>query len=184
MRRFATALGLVVLVAALTGLSAGSASAGGTKKLVEGTVYDTTCAGACAPECPPPPCGGPVTQGAKGKVVCAQQRIVACPLYGGSARVCLPSSNCAGFPVYSGEGAVVKVRKRGSATVLATLPVVEGHFEIRLAPGQYILHPRLAEEQCWTGEPWMVTVLPRQQGPIPVSLGVSNHCVLHLDAAR
>lgn len=42
MRRVATALGLVVLVAAVAGLVAGSASAAGHKKLVEGTVYDTT----------------------------------------------------------------------------------------------------------------------------------------------
>ena len=34
------------------------------------------------------------------------------------------------YPVYSGEGAVVKVRRRGSATVLATLPVVEGQTPV------------------------------------------------------
>ena len=57
------------------------------------------------------------------------------------------------YPVYSGEGAIVNVRRRGSATVLATLPIVEGHFKIRLGPGEYVFHPCLPEEQCWTGEP-------------------------------
>ncbi|HXF29948.1 MAG TPA: hypothetical protein VN522_00400 [Solirubrobacterales bacterium] len=169
-----------MLIALVAGLLAGSATAAGTKKLVEGTVYDTTCAAACVPECPPPPPCGPVTRAAGTKVVCAQRRpSIVCPLYEGSPRICLPSSNCGGYPIYSGEGAVVKVRKRGSATVLATLPVVEGHFEIRLGPGQYVFHPRFSEEQCWTGEPWMVTVTARTQGPIPVALNVSNSCAAH-----
>ena len=184
MRRAATALGLVVFVAAVAGLLVGSATAAKSKKLVEGTVYDTTCAGACVPECPPPPCG-PVTQSANGAVVCAQQRrMIACPLYDGSPRICLPSSNCGGSPVYSGEGAIVKVRKRGSATVLATLPVVEGHFKIRLGSGEYVFHPYLGEEPCWSGAPVIQKVTPRLQSPVPVTVDVSNSCVAHPGAAK
>ena len=65
------------------------------------------------------------------------------------------------YPVYSGEGAIVNVRKRGSATVLATLPVVEGHFKIRLGAGEYVLHPYLPEEPCWSGVPVTVKVTAR-----------------------
>ena len=53
---------------------------------------------------------------------------------------------------------MVNVRKRGSATVLATLPVVEGHFKIRLGPGEYVLHPYLPEPQCWSGDRGRVKV--------------------------
>jgi hypothetical protein len=184
MRRIGTALGLVVLVAVVAGLVAGSASAGGSKKLVEGTVYDTTCAASCLPECPPPPHCGPITQ-STAKVICAQrQRLIVCPLYAGSPRICLPSSNCGAYPVYTGEGAIVKVRKRGSATVLATLPVVEGHFKIRLGAGEYVFHPYLGEEPCWTGEPVMQTVTPRLQSPVPVTLDVGNSCVAHPGVAK
>ncbi len=171
----------------MAGLVAGSASAGGTKKLVEGTVYDTTCleTAACGSPCPPPPHCGPVT-GAR--IVCAQQRIVACPLGAAAAetspQVCLPASGCFTYPVYSGEGAIVNVRRRGSATVVATLPVVKGHFEVRLGPGRYMLHPILPAAQCWTEEWWMVEVTARQRGPIPVSLQVSNHCVAHPGATK
>ena len=183
MRRFGTAVGLMVLVAAVAGLVAGSATAGGNKKLVEGTVYDTTCleASTCEPPCPPPPHCGPVPASkTSARVICAQrQRMIVCPLYAGSPRICLPSSNCGAYPVYTGEGAIVKVRKRGSATVLATLPVVEGHFKIRLGAGEYVFHPHLGEEPCWTGEPVMQTVTPRLRSPVPVTLDVGNSCVAH-----
>jgi hypothetical protein len=178
----ATALGLVVLVAALAGLLAGSASAAGHKKLVEGTVYDTTCLSnaTCEPPCPPP-CG-PVTA-AKARIVCAQQRIVACPLFATAAEtsppVCLPASGCFTYPVYSGEGATVNVRRRGSATVLATLPVVEGHFEIRLAPGEYVLHPHPPEEPCWSGSASTVTVRAKWRGPVSASVDVHDNCIVH-----
>jgi hypothetical protein len=156
------------LLMLFVGLGSGTAAAGG-KKLVEGTVYDTTCVTVCQPECPPPPhCGPvPVTKG-KQKVICAQASIV-CPLY----RI------APGGQVYTGEGSLVNVRKIGSAKVLARLPVVEGHFKVRLAPGQYIFHPYMAEEQCWSAEPWRVEVSPRQQGPIATSLGATNTCVVH-----
>lgn len=185
MRRVATAVGLVVLVAVVAGLVAGSASAGGSKKLVEGTVYDTTCATSCTPECPPPPHCGPITQSTKAKVICAQRAksLIVCPLYRPSV-VCVQAP-CPGptvYPVYSGEGAVVNVRKRGSATVVATLPVVEGHFKIALGSGQWVFHPYLPEEPCWSGEVGQAKVWPKEQGPIPLQLLVSNSCVAHPDA--
>lgn len=137
------------------------------------------------PECPPPPHCGPITVQARGNVVCAQRRIV-CPLSttsAGSPQICLQGSPCGGvaYPVYPGEGAVINVRKRGSATVLATLSVVEGHFKIRLGPGEYVLHPYLPEAACWHGEPERVKVTARTQGPIPASVEVSNSCVAHPD---
>jgi hypothetical protein len=183
MRRWAVALGLVVLVAAMV-LGAGSASAGGNKKLVEGTVYDTTCAASCTPECPPPPHCGPVTQSNKAAVICAQQAkpAIVCPLYKTVVCVQAPCPGPGAYPVYSGEGAVVNVRRVGSATVIAQLPVVEGHFKTRLGPGKYVLHPILPEEQCWTRERGRIEVTARQQGPMSVSLDVSNSCVAHPDA--
>lgn len=186
MKRLVAAAGLAVIVAMAMGLVSGSATAAGPKKVVEGTVYDSTCATSCAPECPPPPHCGPITQSAKAKIVCAQrQRMIVCPLYR-SPLVCLQGSPCGrtAYPVYSGEGATVNVRKRGSATVLTALPVVEGHFEVRLGPGEYVLHPRLPEEPCVVGVPTTVKVTARTQGPIPVSLIVGNTCVAHPDAAK
>jgi hypothetical protein len=167
-----------MLLAVMAGLLAGSASAAGNKKLVEGTVYDTTCATSCMPECPPIPCG-PVTQSAQGAVVCAYRRIV-CPL-AKAAVVCVraPCPGVGRYPIYSGEGGVVKVRKRGSATVLATLPIVEGHFHIRLAPGYYELRPFLAEPECWAGAKQEVLVTAKATSPVPSELWVANSCVAH-----
>jgi hypothetical protein len=182
--------GALMLLALLVGLGSGSAAAAGTKKLVEGTVYDTTCATACMPACPPPPHCGPITANkASADVVCAlrEKRIIACPLETtNSTVVCVRAEGCptSAYPVYSGEGAVMKVRRRGSAAVIATLPVIEGHFKIRLGAGEYVLHPYLPEEPCWSGEPWRVKVTARTQGPIPVSVDVSNGCVAHPDAAK
>lgn len=183
MRRLATALGLVVLVALAAGLVAGSATGAGSKKLVEGTVYDTTCATSCAPECPPIPCG-PVTQAASGSYVCAQ-RLIVCPL-AKRAVVCVkaPCPGTTPYPVYSGEGGVVKVRKRGSTTVLATVPIVEGHFKIELAFGEYMLRPFLPEPECWSGDKTAVWVSRQFKGPLPSFLHVSNSCVAHPDTAK
>jgi hypothetical protein len=173
----------------LAGLGTGAASAAGTKKLVEGTVYDTTCATGCAPECPPPPHCGPITAGkASSAIVCPlrERRIIACPLNkADSAIVCVQAEGCptSGDPVYSGVGATIKVRKRGSATVLATLPVVEGHFKIRLGPGEYMMRPFLPEPQCWSGPVMAVWVSLKLEGPVPASLHVSDGCVAHPDAA-
>jgi hypothetical protein len=185
------AVGLVVLVAVVAGLGAGSASAGGAKKLVEGTVYDTTCATSCGVECPPPPHCGPITSQSRTDVVCAQaqrRRIVACPLAessGATPDFCIQGEPCGvDYPVYSGEGAIVKVRKRGSAGVLATVPIVEGHFKIRLGAGEYVIHPYLPEENCWSGEPGTVKVLPSMKSPVLATLDVSNRCVVHPDAAK
>lgn len=185
MRRLGTGLGLVAIAALVLALAVGSAAGAGSKKLVEGTVYDTTCATACVPECPPPPHCGPVTQAARTDIVCAQQakRLIVCPLHA-SPRICLPSTNCGSYPVYSGEGAIVNVRKRGSATVLATLPIVEGHFRLRLGPDEYVFHPYLPEESCWSGTPATLKLTVRLKSPVPVTLDVSNHCVAHPDAAR
>lgn len=183
MQRMGTVLGCLAAFAALTAASVpGGASAAQNKKLIEGTVYDTTCATVCMPECPPPPHCGPVTQAASAAVVCAQRakRLIVCPL-STSPRICLPSTNCGGYPIYAGEGAIVKVRKRGSATVLATLPIVEGHFRLRLGPGEYVLHPYLPEEPCWSGGPAMLKVTPRLRSPVPVVIDVGNGCVAHPD---
>jgi hypothetical protein len=183
--------GLLACLLALCGLLAGlgsGAAAVGHKKLVEGTIYDTTCASGCEFECPPPPHCGPITADAKGAVVCAQEerRIVACPLSkAASARVvCVQAEGCPGtnYPVYSGEAAVVNVRKRGSAKVLEQLPVTEGHFKVRLGPGEYVLRTILAEPQCWTGEPWRGKVTEKTQGPVAASLEVSDSCVAHPDS--
>jgi hypothetical protein len=171
-------------MALIAGLLAGSA-AGGTGKLVEGTVYDTTgviCT-TCTPECPPPPHCGPITQTAKDKVVCAQrQRLIVCPL--AKRTVVCVQAPCPGFrpyPVYSGEGAVVKVRKRGSGTVLMTVPVVEGRFKVRLAFGEYMMRPFLPEPQCWSGPTMAVWVSRALEGPLSSSLYVSNNCVARPD---
>jgi hypothetical protein len=167
-----------VFVVLLAGLGSGTAAAG-QKKLVEGTVYDTTCVAVCMPECPPPPHCGPVpVTKSRSDVICAQASIV-CPLYRAAPDICLPSSNCGGFPVYSGEGSLVNVRKRGSTTVLARLPIVEGHFKTRLGPGQYVFHPYMAEEQCWSAEPVTAAVTSRLKSPVPVTLDATNRCVVH-----
>jgi hypothetical protein len=186
MRRLTAALGLMVLVSLMAGLVAGSAAAAGPKKLVEGTVYDTTCTSVCAPECPPPPHCGPITQEQATKVVCAQRaaRLIVCPLYKTVVCVQAPCPGPTPYPVYSGEGAVVKVRKRGSTTVLATLPVVEGHFKIRLAPGYYELRPFLPEPECWSGTKHEVLVTPKATSPVSSELWVANSCVAHPDAAK
>jgi hypothetical protein len=181
MRKPGTGLATLVAVAVVcAGVGSGSAAAG-SKKLVEGTVYDATCVAVCMPECPPPPHCGPIPRAGKGDVICARASIV-CPLYAASVRVCLPSSNCGGFPVYTGEGSLVNVRRRGSATVLARLSIVEGHFRIRLGPGHYVFHPYMAEEQCWSATPWQAWVYPRERGPIPLSLVATNNCVVHAEA--
>ncbi len=176
------ALGLVVLIVGVVGLMAGPATGAGSKKLVEGTVYDTTCATACTPECPPIPCG-PVTQRAHGDYICAQQRMIVCPLAKRTI-VCVqaPCPGPGGYPVYSGEGAVVKVRKRGSTQVLATLPIVEGHFKVRLAPGYYELRPFLPEPECWSGMKQEVLVEPKAKGAVAAEVFVANSCVAHPDS--
>lgn len=163
-------------------LGPGMAAAAGSKKLVEGTVYDATCVTVCQPECPPPPHCGPIrAQQARGATVCPLAADIVCPLYRAADDICLPSSNCGGFPIYTVEGSLVNVRKRGSATVIARLPVVEGHFKIRLGPGEYVFHPYMAEEACWSAEPVTARVTAKLQSPVPVALRATNRCVLHAD---
>jgi hypothetical protein len=175
MRRFAVLLvGLVALLAVVPG----GATAAGGKKMIEGTVYDATCVTACPPPCPPP-CGPVPVQRSRSDVICAQARIV-CPLYS-SPRICLPWTNCGNHPIYTGEGSLVNVRKRGSATLITRLPIVQGHFKIRLAPGEYVFHPYYAEEQCWSGPPAMIKVTAKLKSPVPATLNVTNTCVVHSD---
>jgi hypothetical protein len=169
---------LVALAIVFAGVGSGTAAAG-QKKLVEGTVYDATCVAVCMPECPPPPHCGPIPARSRSDVICAQAAIV-CPLYA-SPRICLPSSNCGSFPIYTAEGSLVNVRKRGSATVLARLPIVAGHFNVRLSPGEYVFHPYYAEEGCWSGEPVTAKVTAKLMGPVPVTLNATNTCVVHAD---
>jgi hypothetical protein len=163
--RKATIGALLLFVLAL-GVAPGSASAGG-KKLVEGTVYDTTCATVCPPECPPP-CGPVPAPKSQGAVICAQASIV-CPLY----RVAPTGS------IYTGEGSLVNVRKRGSTTVIARLPIVEGHFTIRLAPGEYIFHPYMAEEGCWSAETVQAKVTAKAKSPVGVAMSATDRCAAH-----
>jgi hypothetical protein len=166
-RAFIGATVLIALLALSVGLGSGTAAAG-NKKLVEGTVYDATCVTVCTPPCPPP-CGGPIpAPKSQGAAICAQASIV-CPL----SRIASP------YPVYPGEGSLVNVRKRGSSTVLARLPIVEGHFKIRLAPGDYVFHPYLSEEQCWSATPATAQVTPRSKSPVPVTLSATDRCVVH-----
>jgi hypothetical protein len=178
-------IGLVGLLA-FVALASGSASAAGGKKLVEGTVYDATCVTVCQPECPPPPHCGPITQAARSAVVCAQKMIV-CPLYdargiGAAPDFCIQGQPCGvDYPIYSGEGSLVNVRKRGSATVIARLPIVAGHFKIRLAPGTYVFHPYMAEEGCWSAPPMTTEVGAKSQSPVPVTFDATNRCVVHTD---
>ncbi len=187
MRRFGTALVCVLaLTGILAGLGSGTAVAAGHKKLVEGAVYDTTClATGCETGCPPPPTCGPITAESSGTVVCAQaqKRAVACPLGSEvvetSPPVCLPTEGCHVYPVYSGEGATVNVRRRGSAKLIANVPVVEGHFSIRLGAGEYVFHPYLAEEPCWSGEVGRTKVPRKWKGPWSVELDVHDSCVAH-----
>lgn len=183
MRKAAAIALLTVFVTLFAGLDAGPATAG-VKKLVEGTLYETTCGAACTP-CPPP-CGPPppIAQSRHSGQICAQQaNQIVCPLIPSkrdavAPAFCIEGQPCGvDYPVYSGEGAVVHVRKRGSSTVLATLPVVEGHFKLRLAPGEYVIHPYLPEPQCWQGTPAMVKVTAKMKSPVPVSVDVGNSCV-------
>jgi hypothetical protein len=191
-RSGARILGAMALVALVAMFVAGSATAAGNRKLVEGALYDTTCGTFCEPACPPPPHCGPITAGGTNSaIVCPlrERRIIACPLIGSTSgrvamQACVPDTPCGEdgtFPIYSGEGATINVRKRGSSTVLATLPVIEGRFKIRLGPGTYVLHPHLPEPQCWStiGEAFPLEVSARWKGPIKAPISVVNGCVAH-----
>jgi hypothetical protein len=179
-------LGAMALVALVATFVAGSAGAAGNKKLVEGTVFDTTCAGvACGVECPPPPHCGPITAQSEMRILCPMaERMIACPLLRAGVLVCVQAEGCPGTtgpPVYSGEGAVVNVRKRGSTAVLAKVPVLEGHFQVRLAPGEYVLRSHLPEPRCWSGASVQIAVAAKTRGPVPAAVDVSDGCVAHPD---
>jgi len=177
---------MAVLVGLIAVLVTGPAAAAPNKKLVEGTVYDTTCATTCLPECPPPPHCGPITAEGKTGIVCPMaERMIACPLSRAGVVVCVRAEGCPGTtnpPVWSGEGGVVTVRKRGSTRSMAKLPITEGHFSTRLAPGEYVLRPYLPEPRCWSGESVRITVAAKAKGPIPAAVDVSDSCVAHPDA--
>jgi hypothetical protein len=143
----------------------------------------------CGVECPPPPHCGPITAaGTNSAIVCPleERRMIACPLSRASVIVCVQAEGCPGTtdpPVWSGEGGVVTVRKRGSTSLLAKLAVVEGRFSTRLAPGEYVLRPYLPEPQCWSGEPTTLSVVARAKGPLTAAVSVRNSCVAHPGAA-
>jgi hypothetical protein len=184
-RRVGTGLvAFVALIVLLAGLGSGTAAAG-NKKLVEGTVLDATCVTVCTPPCPPP-CGPIPVPLSRSDVICAQASIV-CPLAssrsaGAAPDFCIQGEPCGvSYPVYSGEGAIVNVRRRGSSTVLARLPIVEGHFKTRLSPGQYVFHPYLAEEQCWSADPVTAKVTAKLRGAVPVTVNATNRCIVHAD---
>jgi hypothetical protein len=181
MRRSVVTGGLVALVVALV---VGSAAAAPGKKVVEGTVYDTTCGGTVC-GCPTPPCGGPVTQG-RSDLICAEpQRRIVCPLAKAAPDFCIQDQPCGTvYPVYEGEGAYVQVRRRGSAKVIATAPVVAGHFRLTLGFGEYVMRTFLPEPQCWQGTKQGVLVSRRLNGPAPAILYVDDACVAHPDLAR
>jgi hypothetical protein len=176
MRRWATALGFLTIVGLVTVFAAGSATAAGPKKVVEGTVYDTTCLGTTC-GCPTPPCGGPVTQG-RPDLICAEpQRKIVCPLAKVAPDFCIQGQPCGTvYPVYEGEGAYVKIRKQGFSNVIATVPVVDGHFKVALGFGEYVMRPLSAEPQCWLGTKQAVLVSRGLHGPAPASLYVNSSC--------
>jgi hypothetical protein len=186
-------VGALALAALVMALVAGSAAAAGSKKLVEGTVYDTTCVTACLPDCPPPPHCGPITAGGKEGVVCPMaERMIACPLSKANRaqrvfRLCSlggPVSCGTEFPVYMGDGAVVTVRSKRTGGVIGPLPVVEGHFKVRLGPGYWVIRPYIPPEpECWTG-PQTIEVTAKMKSPVSAVVDVSDQCVAHPDAAK
>jgi hypothetical protein len=184
MRRAATALICVTAIAVVfAGLGSGTATAG-NKKLVEGIVLDGTCGVSCLPPCPPP-CGPIPAPQSRGDVICARASIV-CPLTQKQRTVapdfCIQGEPCGVVdPIYSGEGSLVNVRKRGSTEVIARLPIVEGHFKIRLAPGNYVFHPYMAEEQCWSAEPATTKVAADLRGAVTVRIYAHNSCAIHTE---
>jgi hypothetical protein len=188
-RTGAKVLGVLGLVALVAVLVTGSATAAGTSKLVEGTIYDATCAGAiCAGECPPP-CGPIVHAGSRSDVICAQtQERIACPLASPSSAgqvlmLCgLGHPRCGTeFPVYTGEGAVVTVRSKRTGRTIGPLPVVEGHFKVRLAPGYWVVRPYIPPEpDCWTG-PQTIEVAAKMKSPVPAVVDVTDTCLVHPD---
>jgi hypothetical protein len=175
------ALGMAVLVGLIAVLVTGSAAAATNKKIVDGTVYDTTCAGvACGVECPPPPHCGPITAEGKTGIVCPMsERMIACPLSKATVIVCVQAEGCpetGSPPVWSGEGGVVTVRKRGSSRLLEKMPITEGHFSMPLGAGEYVLRPYLPEPRCWSGDPVRIIVSFAVSGPVPAALDVRNSC--------
>jgi hypothetical protein len=73
------------------------------------------------------------------------------------------------------EGTVT-VRRWHSATVLATAAMVEGHFEIWLAPDHYFLRAHPPEGSCRSGDSDLVSLPGRLHGPVAVSLDVHDSC--------
>ncbi|HEY0277911.1 MAG TPA: hypothetical protein VGC32_06550 [Solirubrobacterales bacterium] len=185
----AKAVGVLAVVALVAMFVAGSAAAAGNKKLVEGTLYDATCAAACSP-CPPP-CGPIVQPQSPNDVICAQaQARIACPLAPTSRaqrvfKLCPLGAQvpCGSeFPVYMGEGAVVTVRSRKTGRTIGPLPVVEGRFKVRLGPGYWVIRPYIPPEpDCWTG-PQTIEVTAKMKSPVPAVVDVSDRCVAQSDS--
>jgi hypothetical protein len=159
MRRGLIALALVLASLALVPAAQGAPPSSG----VRGSVLDTSCIAGCEVGCPPPPV-------CRARLVCAQpQARIVCPL---------TQRTTVAYPPYSGTAATVILRKAGSAKVLGRLPVVDGKFSARLAPGRYVVKAHVAES-CWTGTRQVVEVLAGRF--IPVVLRVSNGCAAQPD---
>ena len=151
----------------------GSAAAAGNKKLVEGTVLRHDLRRTCVrPNARRRRTAGrsPRRDERGDRLPAGASAIIACPLSRASAIVCVQAEGCPGTSRLPGL-----VRRRGGGqrpqarlgAALATLPVVEGHFTIRLAPGEYVLRPYLPEPQCWSGEPTHRLGHREAKGPIP-----------------
>jgi hypothetical protein len=185
------ALGVLALTALVVAFVTGSAAAAGNRKLVEGTLYDATCTGAvCGGECPPP-CGPIVQRGSRDDVICAQaQKRIVCPLATTNRaqrvfKICslARSAECGTeHPVYMGEGAVVTVRSQRTGRTIGPLPVVEGHFKVRLGPGYWVIRPYIPPEpKCWTG-PQTIEVTANMKSPVPAVVDITDTCVAHPDS--
>jgi hypothetical protein len=176
---------MAVLVGLIAVLVTGSAAAAGNRKLVEGTLYDASCGGAiCGGECPPP-CGPIMQSRSRNDLTCAQtQRRIVCPLASTSraqrvVKVCSlggPVPCGTEYPVYMGEGTVVTVRSKKTGRTIGPLPVVEGHFKVRLGPGYWVIRPYIPPEpNCWTGQQ-TIEVTAQMKSPVPVVVDVSDSC--------
>lgn len=110
---------------------------------------------------------------------------IVCPLHPRPLALVCTQAGCpeppvVEYPPYEGTAATVLVRRTGSSQMLMRLPVNEGHFDARLAPGRYVLRAHVGLP-CWTGTRQTVTV---EAGRFATAvLQVSDGCVVHPDGA-